>query len=289
MAAVAVTGADGFLGRHLCRHLESSGWTVVRLARDPQRKGLAGYLPFEFPDRFPASELRHVDSVVHCAYAMGPRVPPGLNAEAVRHLLAVRGPSRFLFVSSMSAHDEAESQYGREKLAIERLLEPFAGGLSLRPGFIIGPGGVFVNLARSVQRTPVIPAFWGGRQPIHTVWVEDLCLAVERALQREWVGVLKVGERQPVPLSRFYGRIAHHLGVTRPALPLPGELTLWILRRAEQLRLPLPMTSENLLGLKHLISYDLDADLQRLDLDPRPMDESLQLLDWRAFPWEDKK
>ena len=31
-----ITGANGFVGRHLGRHLESSGWEVVRLVRSAE-------------------------------------------------------------------------------------------------------------------------------------------------------------------------------------------------------------------------------------------------------------
>jgi hypothetical protein len=42
----------------------------------------------------------------------------------------------------------------------------------------------------------------------------------------------------------------------------------------------LPMTSENLLGLKRLIAVDVAPDIERLGVRPRTVEESLKTVDW---------
>jgi len=288
---IAITGADGFLGSHLARHFLERGWQVTGLVRDLARKRLGGsavrYFNYNFPTDLDPAALREApDALIHCAFLRDATTASeyAKNRHAAEFLLRIcrkTGGTHFVFISSMSAHEQAESLYGREKLAIERMLT--ASELSLRPGFILGPGGVFLQLAKSLQRLPLIPLFYGGRQPIHTIHVDDLCLAIGTAITQRECGLLKVGEPEAVRIDEFYQAIVQALGLRKPAIHLPGGLTLAFLRTTERLGLCWPMSSENLLGLKRLIRYDLTKDLELLQLQPRTMRESLAALNMKSL------
>ena len=99
-----------------------------------------------------------------------------------------------------------------------------------------------------------------------TVWLEDVCTAIERALERELTGVLHVAHPDPVPIRRFYEAIASLVDRRCRFVRLPAGPLLVALRSAERLGVALPISSENVLGLKHLHAVDLGPDLRRLDL-----------------------
>jgi nucleoside-diphosphate-sugar epimerase len=281
---IAVTGADGFLGTHLCEAFLARGWQVYGLVRNPERKRvLPGviYRHYAFPADLSQRD-DDVDVIVHCAFAMQAVDARryAMNREAALFLRRQYPGTRMVFISSMSAHEGAESLYGREKLHIESTLDASRDAW-IRPGFIIGNGGVFKNLAGSIRKLPLIPLFYGGMQPIQTVHVEDLTECVCAVVERGICGLIRYGEREAVLLRDFYAAIAAGLGVKRPLVRLPGALTLAGLRMAEGAGLRLPMTSQNLLGLKHLIRVDAAADIARLGLpEPRVMGESLSGVDW---------
>jgi nucleoside-diphosphate-sugar epimerase len=283
---IAVTGADGFLGTHLCEAFLARRWQVYGLVRNPERKRLlpgVTYRHYAFPAEL--SQRDEVDLIVHCAFAMQ-AVDAGryaVNREAADFLRRQYPQTPMLFVSSMSAHEGAESLYGREKLHIESTLSSSRDAW-IRPGFIIGNGGVFKNLVGSIRKLPLIPLFYGGMQPIQTVHVEDLAACICAIVERNHCGLIRYGERQPVLLRDFYAAIAAGLEVKRPLVPLPGALTLAGLRIAESAGLRLPMTSQNLLGLKQLIRVDAAADIARLGLpEPRTMKDSLSKVDWSVL------
>ena len=285
---IALTGANGFLGRHLTRVFLARGWQVVGLVRNPAaiespQQNAASYFRYAFPNELDTTAfVKPVDVLVHCAFEMRARREDYSINRTAAVFLKKQPARRLVFISSMSAHGDAESLYGIEKLHIESMLDP-KRDLSVRPGFIIGDGGVFMNLARSIRTLPVIPLFYGGRQPIQTVHLDDLTEAVAVAIERDVTGLISYGEREPVLLRDFYAAIASGLAVKRPFVPVPAGLALMALRSAEKMGLRLPMTSENLLGLKHLIAVDTAGAAQQLGVTARPMAESLSTVDWGAL------
>ncbi len=284
-----VTGADGFLGSRLCSYLERRGWRVTRLARNPEQKGLGGeYRRFSFPDAIDAAVFQEpADVLIHAAFDIRPihdEKAYAINRQAAAFLLARARERRirFVFISSMSAHEKAESRYGREKLHIEKTLDS-TRDLAIRPGFIVGEGGIFAALARSLRQLPIVPLFYGGQQLIHSVWWEDLCAGIESAVLREITGLVAIGEPEALTVRDFYRMIVRSMGLSKPFLPLPGNPALWLLKGAEACGLRGPLSSDNLLGLKRLTRYDLSTDLRRLAIAPRAARESLALVNWDAI------
>ena len=282
---VVVTGAAGFLGGHLCRTLVARGFTVRALVRRPDAVALppgvrVGRL--ELPDVIDADVLAGADAVVHAAWATRETDPARAerqNVEGTRRLLeAARraGVGRFVLVSSVAAGADAPNHYGRSKAAAERLLDP-ARDLVVRPGTILarGGGGIFGLMRDLMQKVHVVPLFGGGRQPLQTVHVDDVCEAVARAIERDVTGAVNVAEPTALSFRDVLRMTAARAGVRCLFVPLPFGPVLAAVRAMERVGLPTPLRSESLLGMQGLRAVPVEADLQRLDLRARPVAESL--------------
>jgi nucleoside-diphosphate-sugar epimerase len=245
---------------------------------------LSGAFEYSFPDRIDEAAFDvPMDLFIHNAFLtrMTADVESTVNVDAARFLLerfGERANCRFAFISSMSAHENAWSRYGKEKLAIEKMLDP-ARQLAIRPGFIVGYGGVFQRLAVMLSRMPVVPLFYGGSLPIHTVQIDDVCRSLLSLVEGGRTGVWPVGEEAPITIRAFYGSIVDWLCLRAVFLPLPGTPFLHMLRLAERLGVRPPLTSENLLGLKGLTVYDLADTVHAIGFRPASFAESLAKLD----------
>lgn len=283
---IAVTGASGFLGRHLAEHCRRLGWEVRALVRDPTRypfrePGIRLFL-CDLPDRIDPAGLEGARWVVHCAYTTRFRDLESArraNELGTRNLLDLsreKGVRTFVFVSSQSAHEGAQSYYGRSKFALEKLCSADSD-LVLRFGLLIGRKGaaLFHRMADTVRRSRAIPLFGGGRQPLQTVHVEDAAKVIQTALERGLSGLFTIAHPVPVTMRSFLEAIASRLGKRPIFLPVPIGPALFALRALERLRLSLPVSSENLLGLKCLRSTDTTADLAKLGVTLRSTEESL--------------
>lgn len=198
-----VTGASGFIGGALCRHLQTMGRVralVRRAARGPWHEAVVADLAVAGP---PPAALSGVDAVFHLAgkaHALDEREESGhreVTVDGTRRLLdacRLAGVPRFLFVSSVKAMgeggevalDEASaspprSEYGKSKRAAEELV--LRGGYVahatvLRLPLVYGPGHKG-NLARMIDevergRFPPLPRVANRRSMVH---VDDVVRA----------------------------------------------------------------------------------------------------------------
>ena len=274
---VAITGAGGFLGTALMRGLLASGAEVYALTRRPVGLPGVSWRAYELGGHLPAPALfENVDAVVHAAFSMDGSGPAqeqrNVAAAQQLHAAARRHGRPFIFISSMSAHAGAISSYGRAKWASEQILDP-AVDTTVRPGLIIGPGGLYARMLATLRRAPVVPIFYGGTQPVQPVGLADVTAALLRILGQPLTGVFNLGSLQPITIRALYTRMLAAAHLRRPLLRLPGDLTVRALRVSERLGLSLPLTAENLLGQKQLRAFDTAASFARLGLIPTPLDE----------------
>ena len=284
---IAVTGATGFIGRNLCDHFRRRSVDVRAMVRDTEaypfaEQGIRTYRCV-LPDTLDEGALAGATALVHCAYITRHRdldEAHRVNDVGTRRVLEASrkaGVTRFVFFSSQSAHDQAESYYGRSKLRLERLADA-KRDLILRPGLVLGPGraGLFERMCETVRSSKVIPLFGGGHQPLQTVHIDDLCASVGAALDRNLTGLFTVADADPVPIGRFLRLLAAGLGKKPFFVPFPLTPALIMFRTLEALHIPFPVSSENLLGLKQMRAVDTRADQKTLGVSLRSTGESLR-------------
>lgn len=167
---VAVTGATGFLGRHLVRALADDGWTPrVLVRRDPIHplwrdigvEVVSGDL------RTPGAlaRLSHgAEVVVHVAGLIKAASLDGFNAVNRDGALAAaraarEAGARFILVSSYAAREPGLSNYAASKRAGEdAVLADSPNVLIVRPPAIYGPGDTeTLEVFKLAASSPVLP------------------------------------------------------------------------------------------------------------------------------------
>ena len=287
---VVVSGATGFLGSALCAHFASRGYRVRGLARNnaaiPSRIERVEWFSCQLPDHVGEDAFAGgVEALIHCAFEtrfVNLERARAVNLEGSKRLFEAarrQGVKRIVFVSSLAAHEGAISFYGRSKLEVESLLDP-ERDVAIRPGHILGEGGVFWRTVYSIRKLPFIPLFFGGHQQVQTVALPDVCEAIQLTLEKGISGVVRVAVNEVLSLREFYSAVAACMGKRPLFVSLPGGFVLHLLRLAERLGFSLPLSSDNLMGLKRLRTFDVRCDLKRLGLRPRTTQEALAEIRW---------
>jgi nucleoside-diphosphate-sugar epimerase len=231
--AVAVTGASGFIGRHVVRALSARGDRVLAVRR-----------PFEaamLRDTF-----RGLDAVVHLAGVVSTtreREFFEANVEGTRTLAAAAAAAgaRIVFVSSLAAggpappsapRDEADppapiNAYGRSKLEGERAVTsmPHLRWTILRPGVVYGPSDRGLLPLFKMARRGIVPLA-GRREAAYSfVHVSDVTRVIAAAVDRGDGDLCYVGHPAPVYPRALAEHIAASFGRRAVVVPVPLALT----------------------------------------------------------------
>ncbi|MDW8336631.1 MAG: complex I NDUFA9 subunit family protein [Tepidimonas sp.] len=242
MNHVLVLGGTGFVGRHVCEHLNRLGLRVTVPTRHLEHAKAVQMLPMVtvvqadvHHDRALQCLLRDVDAVVnlvailHGSRARFEQVHVALPQRLGEAMLAAQ-VRRLVHVSALGADPAAPSNYLRSKGEGERALQALASaGLQLtvlRPSVIFGAEDRFLNLFARLQRSlPVVPLA-GADARLQPVWVGDVAQAIVTCLRRdETIGRTYEAVGPEVwtlaDLVRLAGRLSGH---PRPVLSLPRAL-----------------------------------------------------------------
>jgi NADH dehydrogenase len=289
---ILVTGANGFVGRHVVRHLAKDGPPVRAMVRDARGAATLEGVPCELVRgdvTDPASlraAARGVRTIVHLVAIIegSPATFERVMAAGTGNLVeAAResGVRRIVLMSALGTGPGATVPYFRAKWAAEQTV---AGcgieGVILRPSFIFGAdGGALPRFVRIARLSPVTPVIGPGTQRLQPIWIDDVVRAVRLVVEGERAnGPIELGGPETVTWNEMWQRLKAALGTRRPALNVP----FWLARGPAALleRLPSPpLTRDQLRMLEgpDNVVTDGGESMRRLGLGPLVgLDEQLR-------------
>ncbi len=245
LSPVLVTGASGFIGGHMLRHLRSN---TRHDAIPATRDGSIGSRRLDLRDVSTLrSALTGIKSVVHCA--VGNRA---VTVDGTRALLAAcreAGVRRFVHMSSVAVYGTASGAvveetpmlpaggkgYAAWKAAAEQacLQQQGLEVVRLRPAIVYGPGSKLwiADLASRIRSGQ-----WGtfgeaGEGTCNLVHVSDVVTAAEQALERPDVAgaVFNLSGTEPMTWNGWFNCMAEALAAPRLRPISSTELRLRVL------------------------------------------------------------
>jgi nucleoside-diphosphate-sugar epimerase len=258
---VIVTGASGFIGAFLVRYLAEAGFKVVAMQRSQPRELPAGveFQQHDLSTDFDDAKFVGAAYLVHTAFAQFSQVNRGsnqTNREGTQQLIDAckTHDVNIIYFSSMSAHASAESNYGRSKFEIEKMFEQ-TRDVVLKPGLVLGEGGLFFRILSVVQKSRFIPVV-AGEKPIQTIALAELAELLVIIMRNFVPGYYAIGESNPISMKKLYKTIAATLYTNPVLIPVPLRLVHCLAYCAELVGINLPVTTENVLGLKKMRSFN---------------------------------
>ena len=289
---VAVTGATGFVGRHLVDTLRRRGHAVRALVRDPARArwlaaGGAELVPGDVRD--PPSLRPFVEGADAAIHLVGIIVERGrqtfaavhvAGTEAVHAAARAAGVRRFVHMSAVGARPEAgATPYHRTKWQAEELVRDSAlPYVILRPSLINGPENAPIRtLARLHHALPVIPVFGDGRFPTQPVWIEDVALAFALGAERdELTGTFELGGPEVLTYEQLVIAIGRAAGRSRPLVHVPLPLVRAAAAVFDGLGAAAPLTSDQLQMLVEGSATPDNAIERVFGIEPLAFEEGLR-------------
>ncbi len=214
--------------------------------------------------------------VVHCAHDFSPHAAQFniAGTKAIFDAARERGVTRQIFVSSLSALPDAPSEYGRIKYELETHFLA-KGETCIRPGLVIGYGGLFGRNMRTILKTPVLPLVDGGRDPIAFIGIEDLAQATAALIESAAPGVYNLFHSGIVTLRTLTESLNRRAGHRALFLNVPVPCALFLLSAATAIGIRLPVEAGNLKALRKNRDCPYQSDLARFVARPCSLDAAL--------------
>jgi len=237
---ILVTGASGFVGRHVVRELASGGAHVRAMVRTARGAAVLDSVDCELVRgdvTDPASlraAARGMRTIVHLVaiVAGSPATFERVMAAGTGNLVeAAResGVRHIVLMSALGTGPGATVPYFRAKWAAEQAVASSGvGHVIMRPSFVFGvDGGALPRLVRIARLAPVTPVIGPGTQRVQPIWVDDLVRAVRLAVEADGTSApVELGGPDAVTWSELWRRIKTALGTRRPAMHVP----FWLAR-----------------------------------------------------------
>lgn len=244
MSIHAVTGAFGYSGRYITKHLLDRGLQVITLTNSPDRanpfRGQVKPYPFNFDNPEELSLSLEGVSVLYNTYWVRFNHKLFKHADAVRNTMTLFEAAkaaqveRIVHISITNPTEDSPLEYFNGKAKLERaLVESGISYAILRPTVLFGEEDILINnIAWALRRLPVFGVFGNGAYRLQPIYVDDLAaLAVEQGFGRESITIDAIGP-ETFTYKGLVKVISETIGKPRPIIPVPpmlGYFAGWVL------------------------------------------------------------
>lgn len=235
---ILVTGATGFIGRHLVARLMAEGYRVrCLLAEDKQQR-----LPWATPPEIITGNLldeevlfkaaTDINTIIHLESGQWwarPRELERIEIVGTRNLIAAARAARvgrIIIVSQLGASSSSGYTLLRIKGIVEEQVR--SSGLAytiIRSGIVFGEDDAFVNhIAMMLRSNPLFFLMPGrGEVVLHPIYIDDLVEAIVRSLRLMDTldSTLDIGGPEYITVEDLIRTVMRVSGAHRLIIPMP--------------------------------------------------------------------
>ncbi len=242
---ILVTGATGFIGRHLVKQLMADGRRIRCLL--PQDK--INDLPWENPPEIIVGNLLDeevlfkavtgVHTIIHLQSGQWwgrPRDLERIELVGTRNLITAARSTRvgrMITISQLGASSSSAYTLLRIKGMAEELVR--SSGLAytiIRSGIVFGEDDAFVNhIAMTLRANPILFLMPGqGEVVLHPIYIDDLVAAITRSLELIDIvdNTIDIGGPEYITVEDLIHTVMRVSNTHRLILPVPPYMMRWL-------------------------------------------------------------
>ena len=258
---IAVTGAFGYSGRYIAKHLLEAGHEVITLTNSIHRPNPFGETVTAFPFHFDeprklCDSLQGVHALVntywvrfdHRLFSHGKAVA---NTKILFDAAGRAGVGRIVHVSITNPDMTSDLPYFRGKAELETVLKN--SGISyciLRPTVLFGKEDVLINnIAWSLRHLPLFAVFGSGDYRLQPIYVGDLARSAARKAEGTGNETIEAIGPETFTYRELVSKVRSALGLKRPIISVAPALGYWSCRLIGFFMNDVVITREEIRGL----------------------------------------
>ncbi len=281
---VFITGVNGFIGSFLAEYLHANGIIVSGCSRSQYVKPeiavfVENYYSARLAEEFSPEMFSGADALVHCAHSFEGDDNVRRNvvgAEAWFVAAREAGVAAQIFLTSYSAKPGSGSEYAEIKYQLERFFVAQRQPV-IRPGLVLGGGGLFGRMMKMIKSLPFMPLLDGGKYLVPIISIQTLAEATLQVLRHPKPEIYNLFQRKQVQLVDMLREIKKSLNTVCLFVPVPSVLPLAALKTIEFLHIPFPVKSASITALKENQALDLSSSLPDLQIEDLSLREMVRL------------
>jgi uncharacterized protein YbjT (DUF2867 family) len=279
-----ITGATGYIGRHLVSRLADRGDRPRCLVRDINRA--SHILPADKvelvqgdttkPDSL-AAATHGIDTIVHAAFLTADHKETSsnryeeTNVTGTQNLVSAAqraGVKRIIEISGLGTKPDKPGSYMQGRYLAEQIVRE--SGLDwtiIRPSVLFGKGAPFIKgLTELIQTSPVLPLIGGGKTMFQPIYVEDVISVIAAVLDdpSKTIGkIYTIGGPQYYSFTQIFDLLLQAMHKKRLKVYAPRSL-VGIGATAMEAVMPKPPLTQAAMAL---FSFDNTTDLDSVERD----------------------
>jgi len=287
---VFITGASGFVGRHLVKALsgDSAVDNIYALYRKEEQ---IAFVPKVNPvigdlDKLPEiNPDARIDIFVHLAgyfKTESRKLCENVNLQGTKNAIKFcknNGVRRILFFSTINVDLKTKGNYANTKLTAEEEIKK--SGLEymiVRPALIYeGRTGSLGKIMDYVEKLPFVPVFGNGNakeQPIHIDELVSLTVAMIKDFRSGTI--LYAAGKEAMTMRDMIKIIARTMNRKARVLPVPAKPVHAVLRLLEKANIHIGISSEQVAHMSEDLAADMTGTLKLYPVELKSFEENIR-------------
>ncbi|MTI79292.1 MAG: complex I NDUFA9 subunit family protein [Firmicutes bacterium] len=294
---ILVTGATGFLGRHVVKTLTNAGEKVRCLVRNPKKADLPGVelVQGDVTDEVSlAVACTGVDTIIHLVAIIRETKSTSfkdINIKGTENVVKAAkesGVKHFVHISALGAGTNPKLKYGYSKGVAE--VEVVNSGLRytiLRPSVIFGSGFGFVDrLLQALRMTPTVVALPGdGSIKFQPIWVKDVASCILKVAQdtnKYKNRIIDIGGPEHLTYEQMMDILMEVTGIKKAKVPVPIPLVRIAVKFMQYFMEDPPVTTVELDQLHSDNITSISAVKKNFGFEPTRFADGLEYIEYKV-------
>lgn len=264
---IIIFGSSGFLGNELVNFLLKKKYYVIGCARNKINKKSKKFIFYKWKlgELIPNKLLSNIDFAIHLSHDFNSINAKDLTINGtvkIVKFLNKQGIQHHLFFSSYSSHKNSVSDYGKIKFSMEQKLKLFNNVIIIRPGLVIGNGGLCKKIKMILKNFPIFVIPFSKKFKVPVISIYKLCKIISLLLLKKKFHKKEFNlfEKKLLSMNDFLKKINKKL-IFLISFSFPIFILVFLIKTLKFFGIKLLINHENILGLFYNQNIQLKSDI----------------------------